>query len=93
MRLWFCVCFLFCAYSISILIGEKNDVTYVFENEKQKYDLNLNYSLCVSLPELLSSALFNDRTPAEITIDDLKAKLSNSSELYKLRYPKNSKKN
>lgn len=83
MKLWFCACFLFCAYSLSILIGEKNEVTYLLEDQ-ENYDLHLNYSLCVWLPRLLSTALFSEgRKPVEISIDDLKAVLSNSSELKK----------
>ena len=94
MRLWLCVCFLFCAYSVSILIGEKSDVTYVVENEQEQYDLELNYSLCLSLAELVSSALFDrqsNRKTAELTVNDLLAKLSNSTELEKLRLLKKSR--
>lgn len=88
MRLWFCACFLFCAYSVSILMGERDEVTYILENKPKNYDLHLNYSLCLSLRELLGSVLFRDRKAAELTVEDLKTKLGNSSELSKLAPPK-----
>ena len=49
MKIWFCLCSLFLLYTISILIGERYDVTYTLDRKHRKPS---NYSVCIPLVDL-----------------------------------------
>lgn len=59
MKLWYCICLLFCIYCISILVDERLEVTYAVEKAT---NTRIDYLICMKL-----TAIFGNQTVIQLS--------------------------